>query len=133
MQQPPNPYSQINDKETFAERQARVRAQTQKDEEAVARAEAYRQARAKANAERQAQARADFDALGKEMAKATTRAERVELGRKRADLAPYTGFHHDYESHCWNCKMHISSAIHAQCPDCTYYICSNCNSCLCGF
>jgi hypothetical protein len=36
MQHRPNPYSQINDKETFAERQARVRAQTQKDEEAMA-------------------------------------------------------------------------------------------------
>jgi hypothetical protein len=49
----------------------------------------------------QAQARADFDALGEEMAKATTREEFVELGRKREDLAPYTGICYPYENVCW--------------------------------
>jgi hypothetical protein len=77
-------------------------------------------------------ARADFVALGEEMVKATTRTERVELGRKRANLVPYTRIRHNYESHCWNCKMPISSSIHAQCPDCTYYICSNCDACFCN-
>ena len=110
-----------------------------------AKAGAERRAQEKADAERQAQAkakereeykkkaRADFDALGKEMANATTRVELVELGRKRTELAPYTGVSYVYENHCWNCKAHISSAIHAQCPDCTFYICGSCGACLCGF
>jgi hypothetical protein len=80
----------LNDRETFAQRQARVRAATEAEE--------------KADAERQARARANFDALGEEIAKATTRAELLELGRKRADLAPYTGVSYVYTSHCWNCK-----------------------------
>jgi len=81
----------------------------------------------------QRKARADFDALGEEMAKATTRAKLVELGRKRAVLAPHTGVSYNYENHCWNCTAHISSAIHAQCPDCKFYICGSCGSCLCGY
>jgi len=81
--------------------------------------------------ERRAKASDDFNALGKEMAKATTRAELVELGRKRADLAPHTGISYVYENHCWQCKTHISSAIHAQCPNCSFYICSSCGSCFC--
>ncbi len=82
--------------------------------------------------ENERKARADFDALGKEMVKATTRAELVELGRKRADLAAYTGVSYVYENHCWNCKKQISSAIDAQCSDCRFYICSSCGSCFCG-
>lgn len=128
----------------FLETTYSQQAQTPAERQAQVEAEAKRQAQAKANAERQAQAkkereeyerwaRADFDALGKEMAKATTRAELVELGRKRADLAPHTGISYVYENHCWNCKGHISSAIHAQCPVCKLYICSSCGSCLCGF
>jgi hypothetical protein len=125
--------------ETFAERQARVKAQTQAEMEAEARANVLRQARMQANAERQAsavaerqaRARAEFEALGKEIAKATTRAELVELGQKRADLAPYTGVSYVYTNHCWNCKEHISSDIHAQCSACRFYICSSCGSCLC--
>ena len=120
----------------FLEAEYSQRAQTHAERQA--------QAQAKANAERQAQAkaeereeyerraRADFDALGKEMAKATTRAELVELGRKRADLAPHTGVSYVYTNHCWKCKEHISSAIHAQCSGCRFYICSSCDSCLCG-
>jgi len=86
------------------------------------------QAQARANQE---QARADFDALGKEMAKATSRAELVKLGRKRADLAQYIGVSSgDYESHCWrSCPSRISSAVHARCPACGWYICNNCSSC----
>jgi len=76
-------------------------------------------------------ARADFDALGKEMAEAATRAELVELGRRRADLAPHTGVSYVYENHCWNCKKQISSAIDAQCSVCRFYICSSCGSCFC--
>lgn len=74
-------------------------------------------------------ARAEFDALGKEMAKATTHAKLVELGRKRVKLAPYTGFSYVYENHCWQCHTHISSKIHARCPECRWYICSSCSSC----
>src|SRR5207253_5994474 len=104
-----------------------------------AKAEAERQAQAKAEAEAKAKereeykkrARANFDALGKEMANATTRAERVELGRNRAALAPYTGVSYVYENHCWNCKQPISSAINAQCLGCGFYICSSCGSCFC--
>ena len=76
-------------------------------------------------------ARVDFEALGKEMAKATTRTELVELGRKRADLAPHTGVSYVYENYCWNCRGRISSTIHARCPVCRFYICSSCGSCFC--
>jgi hypothetical protein len=78
-------------------------------------------------------ARADFDAFGKEMAKATTRAELVELGWKRAALAPHTGIFYVYENHSWNCKKDISSDVNARCPDCGFYICSSCFYCMCGF
>ena len=74
-------------------------------------------------------AKADFDDLGREMAKAPTRAELIELGRKREKLAPYTGSKHYYENVCWCCHSDISSTIHARCPDCRWYICSNCGSC----
>jgi len=87
------------------------------------------QAEAQAKAEKERRARADFDALGKEMAKATTRAELVELGRKREKLAPYTGNKHVYENVCWCCHSRISSTIHARCLDCGWYICSSCGSC----
>jgi hypothetical protein len=129
MYNPHNEYSQINDTETYAERQARVRAQTQKEEERAAKRQAEYQARAKAFAERQVQARADFDALGEEMAKTTTREELVELGRKREDLAPYTGNSYVYENVCWCCGGRISSAIHARCPVCRWFICSKRGSC----
>jgi hypothetical protein len=134
-----------------AERQAQAKAKAER--KARADAEAERQAQAKAKAERQAKeeaerqakeaerivkeaehqrkARADFDALGKEMAKATTRAELVGLGRKRANLAPHTGFSYAYINHCWNCKKPISSDINSQCPNCKFYICSSCNFCFC--
>ncbi len=73
--------------------------------------------------------RADFDALGKEIAKATSRAELVELGRKREKLAPYTGSEYPYQNICWCCHNGISSAIHARCPYYRWYICGNCGSC----
>ncbi len=79
--------------------------------------------------ERKRRAREDFDALEIVMAKATTRAELVELGRKRAELVPYTGSKYVYENVCWCCHSRISSAIHARCPDCRWYICSSCGSC----
>lgn len=85
-----------------------------------------------ANEEYERRARSDFDALGKEMEKATTRAELAEIGRKRADLAPHTGVSYMYTTHCWKCKKHISPAIHAQCSACRFYICSSCGSCFCG-
>ncbi len=88
------------------------------------------QAQARANQE---QARADFDALGEEMAKTTDRKERFELGLRREVLAPFTGRIFVYKNHCWCCQGRISSAIHAQCPRCTFYICSSCGNCLCGF
>jgi hypothetical protein len=56
------------------------------------------QAQARANQE---QARADFDALGEEMAKTTDRKERIELGRRREVLAPFTGRTFVYQNHCW--------------------------------
>ena len=89
------------------------------------------QAKAEEREEYEKRARANFVALGKEMVKATTRAELIELGRKRADLAPHTGISYVYENHCWNCKTHISSAIHARCPKCKLYICGSCGSCFC--
>jgi hypothetical protein len=133
---PPNPYSRINDTETYAERQARVKAQTQRDEEAAASGKAKRLALWEAYAERLAQAkvnpdqaRADFDVLGELMAETTDREELVTLGRKRADLAPYTGNSYVYKNHCWYDRHPISSAIHARCPYCGWYICSTCGSC----
>ena len=126
---------------THDERQAQARAETER--QIQAKAEAERQAKEKAKAEHRAQtrtkkreeserrARADFDALGEEMAKATTRAELVELGRRRANLAPHTGFSYAYINHCWNCQKPISSDINAQCPKCRRYICSSCDSCFC--
>jgi hypothetical protein len=81
--------------------------------------------------ENKKRARTLFDALGEEMGRAATREELIELGRKRADLAPLTGTHYNYQSHCWNCKKPISSAIHAKCPNCKYYICGSCRSCFC--
>src|ERR1051326_8700277 len=81
--------------------------------------------------ENERRARADFYALGKEMANATTRAELVELGRRRAELAPYTGVSYVYTNHCWKCKGPISSAIHARCSSCGWYICT-CGACGCG-
>jgi len=110
-------------------------------DEAQAKADAERLAKIKAEIERQAQlkaenerlARAKFDALGAEMAKATTRAELAELGRKRAYLAQYIVVSPGkYEKHCWNCKSHVSSAIHARCPVCGWYICSSCDACDCN-
>jgi hypothetical protein len=98
MQNPHNPYSRINDTETFAERQARVKAQTQKDEE---------------------------------WAKTTDREELVELGRKRAARAPYTGVSYVYDKHCKNCYVGLSSAINPRCPNCKGYICLNCDCCFC--
>ncbi len=114
----------------------------------LARAKAFDEAQAKARAERHAQikaeierikaekemrVRAEFDAIGKEMAKTTDRKERLELGRRREVLAPFTGRTFVYQNHCWQCRGRISSAIHAECPNCTYYICSSCGNCLCGY
>jgi len=107
--------------------------QTHAEHQALAKADAEGQAQAKAKEREEyvRKARADFDALGKEMAKATSRAELVKLGRKRADLAQYIGVSSgDYESHCWrSCPSRISSAVHARCPACGWYICNNCSSC----
>ena len=106
-----------------AERGARIKAEC----EARERVKAAHEAREKAN---QAKARVDFDALGKEMENVTHRGDLVELGRKRASLALHTGVSYGYENHCWSCKEHISSAIHAQCSVCKGYICS-CGACFC--
>jgi hypothetical protein len=63
-----------NDRETFAQRQARVRDQDAADAEAMARANVLREARSKAQAERQAQADAEAkvkaNALHQDRAKA---------------------------------------------------------------
>jgi len=127
------------------EHKAQAKAKAEADRQAWMKAETEHKVRERAEAERKAQeeakrregderrARADFDALGKQMAKATTRAELVKLGQKRADLAPLTGVSYVYKNHCWKCPNSISSDVHAQCPICTYYICSSCGSCLCGF
>jgi len=113
-----------------AEAQAQAKAEAERQAQAIAEEREEQERRARIREERVRRAKAAFDALGKEMEKATTtRAERVELGRKRADLAPYTGGSYVYEKHCWNCYSYISSAIHARCPGCRWYICSNCGSC----
>ncbi len=79
--------------EGFLETEYSQRAQTHGEHQAQVKAEAERQAQveAKEREEYEKRARADFDALGKEMAKATTRAECVKSGRKRAALEPYIG------------------------------------------
>ena len=87
------------------------------------------QAKAKERDEYARKVRAEFDALGKQIAKATTRAELVKLGRRREDLAPYIGIKHPYESHCWNCPSRISSTIHVRCKVCRWFICYRCGSC----
>jgi hypothetical protein len=118
----------------FLEAEYRLRAKPHAERQAQAMAEEREryESRARAHEEYVRRARAEFDALGKEMAKATTRAELVELGRKRADLAQHTGDSYDYENICWCCGGRISSGIHAQCSICRFYICSSCGSCLCG-
>jgi len=114
--------------------QAKVYAehQAQAQEKADAERQFQAQAKAKEREEFKRRARADFDALGKKMAKATTRAELVELGRERTKLALYAGFSYVYTNHCWNCHSVISSEINARCPDCKFFICSSCASCFCN-
>jgi hypothetical protein len=148
MQEPTNPYSGMNDRkktpaelhreQTYAERQARIKAQAQKDEEAAERIKAKRLAFRESMVERIAQARAnqeraraDFDALGEEMAKATNRKERIELGRQLKAIAPNTGVSYVPEKHCKNCFVGISKAINPQCLDCKGFICINCECCFC--
>lgn len=80
----------------------------------------------------QEEARKRFGILGKEMAQATAREKRVEIARERAILAPSTGDYFPYENHCWHCPSDISSAIHARCPNCRWYICGSCGSCKSG-
>lgn len=111
----------------FLEAEYRRLYQPYAERQAKQRAEIERQAQIKAENERRA--RADFDALGQLLAKSTDRKESIEIARKREDLAPHTGRTFSYENHCWNCKSHISSAIHARCKDCRWYICSSCGSC----
>lgn len=120
-----------NDGETFEERQARIRAHAKAQEESEARAEVLRQARVQRRVELQAKASINFDTLGQRLEQATTREARVELGRQRAALAPYTGRSYVYTSHCWNCKEPISSEVQAQCLGCEYCICSSCGACFC--
>jgi hypothetical protein len=124
--------SSISQFKHFLETEYRRLDQLNTVRQAQAKTDAEAQAKAKEQEEHERRAKADFDALGKEMAKATTRAELVELGRKREDLAPHTGDSYVYENHCYNCKRHISSAIHARCSVCGWYICSSCDSCGCG-
>lgn len=128
----------------YAKEQAQAQEKAEAERRAQAKAEAERRAQAKIEAERQAlaeakerqenerRARAEFEALGKEMERATNRAELVELGRKRTDLARHTNISYVYQAPCWNCGTHISSAIHAQCPVCLYYICGSCSRCFCN-
>jgi hypothetical protein len=114
--------------------QAQVDAERQAQAQAKADAERqlHAQAKAKEREEFKRRARAEFEALGKVMAKVTTRAELVELGRKRTKLALYTGISYVYTNHCWNCQSDISSEINARCPACRFYICSSCASCFCN-
>ncbi|HEX6818517.1 MAG TPA: hypothetical protein VF120_09100 [Ktedonobacterales bacterium] len=74
------------------------------------------------------QAQREFDSIGAEMDTSTTRERLVELGRRRAELAPLTGRHYTYENHCWACGGGISSSIHARCSTCEWYICG-CGAC----
>lgn len=128
--------AELHREKTYAERQARVREQAKRDEEATVKARAMRQAHKEAIAEvlsqakaNQAQAKADFDALGELMAETTDRTELLRLGRERANLAPYTGNSYVYMNHCWRDHTPISSEIDARCPYCRWYICSTCGSC----
>lgn len=125
--------SSASEFERLLDTEYHLRSQKHAEPQAQAKAQAQAQAE-KVQAERQAQARAraNFDALGKEMAKTTIRAELRELGRKREDLAPHTGVFYTYDRHCWYCQVRISSFIVAQCSICRGYICNSCGSCLCG-
>lgn len=98
--------------------------------EAQAKVKAERQEREKTRIqeERQRRARAEFDALGRQMRQATSRADRVKLARKREELAQYTGDAYINDKWCWNCRHDISSAINAKCH-CGWYICGYCDSC----
>lgn len=128
-----------------AERQEKIRADIELSRKAKekrqAAKEAERQAQEKAEAghrawwatenERRKRIISEFESLRIQIPKATTREELVELSKKLSKLAPQTGVSYKYTSHCWNCKEHISSAIHAQCPGCKYYICGSCGACFC--
>ena len=116
-----------------AEYRLRAKAETERRSQAQAKADAERlaqtQSKAKEREEFKRRARADFDALGREIANTTVREELVELGRKRAYLAQYTGDSYVYENVCWCCHSDISSAIHARCSVCGWYMCSIRGSC----
>jgi hypothetical protein len=115
-----------------AEYRQLAKPHTERQAQAIAEYREWYERRAKAHEEYVRMARAEFDALGKQMAKATSRAELIELGRKRADLALHTCDSYDYENVCWCCGGRISSGIHAQCKFCKYFICGSCGSCLCN-
>src|SRR5207248_2020462 len=106
--------------------------QTHANPQTWAKADAEAKEKEKKREEHVRKARAEFDALGKEMAKTTDRAELVELGRKRTNLARDTGVSYVYLNHCWNCHSDISSEINARCPGCKLFICSFCGSCFCN-
>lgn len=125
-------YRRLDQANTERQAEAQAKAEAERKAQAIAEEREEQERRARIREEHVRRARADFDALGNEMAKATTRAELVELGRKRADLAPYTGGSYVYENHCWKCHSDISSAIHARCRSCNWYICSLCGSCNCN-
>ena len=117
----------IHQAKAYAEHEAQIQAQTKAEAERLA------QEKARNREEREKRAKEDFDALGIVMGETTNRAELVELGRQRTALAQLTGVRYDYESHCFRCTRPISSAIHARCPSCVYYICGYCGACFCNY
>lgn len=75
----------------------------------------------------------EFEALGKRMQVANSRAELVQLSRRRAKVAHFTGREFVYHTRCWKCNARISHDIHARCRTCHRYICGSehCGACEC--
>lgn len=50
--------------------------------------------------------------------------------RPSLTLSRYTT---ERETHCYNCKKHLSSAINFSCGSCQWIVCPNCGACGCGY
>ena len=149
MHEPPNPSIPREDRKktpeelyrekTWAERQARIKAQPQTvtelerhtQEKAKAKRPIDAQVKAKEREENQRWLRDYCDGVRKEMAQTTNRKKLIELGHTINAIAPYTGVTYVFEKHCKYCSASISPAINPQCPNCKSYICLNCENCFC--
>jgi len=124
----------IQNIETIPQQEAVQKAQEAARRAQAAAEEAVRQAQAEAEAK--AKAPALFAALGWQMASTTARETLVQLTRERVDLMkaypelfPFPRVPAKYQNQCWQCRLFITSNVHARCPVCHWYICT-CGACM---